>query len=82
MLAAQREFAEWLRKAYPDRLDEILAMGRSSALIGGLTGAALASFERGDSVEQMREELTRVLTPLEQLLVYLDGHPPHMGAAP
>jgi AcrR family transcriptional regulator len=82
MLAAQREFAEWLRKAYPDRLDEVLAMGLSGALIGGLTGAALASFERGDPVEQLREELARVLTPLEQLLVFLDGgHPPHKGAA-
>jgi AcrR family transcriptional regulator len=82
MLAAQRELAHWLRKAYPDRLDEVLAMGLSGALIGGLTGAALASFERGDPVEQLRKELTRVVGVLQQLLVDLDRHPPPNAAAP
>jgi AcrR family transcriptional regulator len=72
LLAAQRELGQWLVKAYPDRLDEVLAAALSGALLGGLTGAALASLDRGDPIERMRAELTRVLTVLEELLAPLD----------
>jgi AcrR family transcriptional regulator len=73
LLAAQRELGQWLVKAYPDRLDEVLATALSGALLGGLTGAALASLDRGDPIERMRAELARVLTVLEELLAPLDG---------
>jgi AcrR family transcriptional regulator len=76
LLAAQRELAGWLRQAHPDRLDEVLAMGLASALVGGLVGAALASLDRGDPVERMRAEIARVLATLEPLLAPLDGRPP------
>ncbi|MQA87666.1 MAG: TetR family transcriptional regulator [Streptosporangiales bacterium] len=66
LFTAQREFASWLRRAYPDRFDEVQAMGVSSALIGALAGAAVASFERGDPLERTRAELEKVVDLIEQ----------------
>jgi AcrR family transcriptional regulator len=72
LLTAQRDLAGWLRRAYPDRLDDVLATGVSSAVIGALAGAALASFERGDGVPEMRAQLVRVLALLDGGLATLD----------
>lgn len=66
LFAAQRDFAFWLRRAYPDRFDEVAAMAVSSALIGALVGAAMASFERGDPRERTRQELEKAVDLVEQ----------------
>ncbi len=66
LLAAQRAVAGWLAQAYPDRLDGVAAMAAGSALVGAVVGAALASFERGDPPERMRQELERALALVER----------------
>jgi AcrR family transcriptional regulator len=72
LLRAQHEFAGWLRGTYP-RLDTVTAATVSGALVGGLVGAALASLERGDPAEQIRAELERAVTLMEQGVAGLDG---------
>jgi len=72
LLTAQRQFAGWLTSAYPARLDEVLAMAVSGALLGALTGAAVASFDRADPPERTRTELERALTILQPALAALD----------
>ncbi|MCW6004413.1 TetR/AcrR family transcriptional regulator [Micromonospora sp. CPCC 205371] len=65
LLAAQQQFAGWLRTAYPD-MDPVRAAAVAGALIGGLVGAALASFERGDPVDRLRSALDGAVTLLEE----------------
>lgn len=72
LLAAQQEFAMWLRATYPT-LDAVASATVSGALIGGLVGAALASLERGDPAEHIRAELERAVALMERGLRGFDG---------
>jgi AcrR family transcriptional regulator len=65
LLVAQRDLAGWLRRAYPDRLDEVLAAAASGAIVGALVGAALASLGRGASASDVRADLARALALLD-----------------
>lgn len=65
LLAAQRLIAEWLRRAYPDRLDDTLARAMAGALIGALVGTLLGGIQRGDSPDGLQEQMRRALALLE-----------------
>lgn len=65
LLAAQQQFAGWLRNSYPD-MDPVRAASIAGALIGGLVGAAMACFERDDPVDRLRGELDAAVTLLEE----------------
>jgi AcrR family transcriptional regulator len=60
-MAILGELAAALHQAYPDRLDEIEAAGAVGALGGAISAAALTSFQRGDSLEQIREVVDRAI---------------------
>ena len=72
LLAAQRLIAEWLRRAYPDRLDDTLSHAMAGAVVGALVGAVLGGVERGDSPQGLREQMRRALTLLEDGLRTLE----------
>jgi AcrR family transcriptional regulator len=72
LIAAERLIAEWLRRAYPDRLDDTLSRALAGALVGALVGAALGGIERGDSPHALREQMRRALTLLEDGLRTLE----------
>ena len=65
LMAAQRLIAEWLRRAYPDRLDDTLSRATAGALVGALVGVVLSGIERGDSPQRLREQMRRALALLE-----------------
>ncbi len=65
LIAAQRLIAEWLRRAYPDRLDDTLSRAMAGALVGALVGAVLGGIEQGDSPLELREQMRRSLALLE-----------------
>jgi AcrR family transcriptional regulator len=73
LLAAQHELATWLRRKDRPQLDEVQAAALAGALIGALVGAAIASIERGDSADQLRDEILRVLHGIETLLPTLES---------
>jgi MftR C-terminal domain len=70
--ALQRLIAEWLRRAYPDRLDDTLSHAMAGAVVGALVGAVLGGTERGDSPHGLREQIRRALTLLEDGLGSLE----------
>lgn len=49
---AQRELAEALHKAFPERLDDVSATAVVGAFIGAAQAAVLLSIQRGDSVDR------------------------------
>jgi AcrR family transcriptional regulator len=65
LLAAQRLIAEWLRRAYPDRLDDTMSRAMAGAVVGALVGTVLGGIERGDSPRRLRAQIRRALTLLE-----------------
>jgi hypothetical protein len=62
LIAAQRLIAGWLRRSYPDRLDDTLSGAASGALVGALVGTLLSP----DSPEDPRSRLRRALDLLER----------------
>jgi AcrR family transcriptional regulator len=72
LIAAQRLIAGWLRRAYPDRLDDTLSRALAGALTGALVGALLGGIERGDSPPALREQVRRALALLEDGLRTLE----------
>lgn len=64
LIAAQRLIAEWLRRAYPGRLDDTLSRAMAGAMVGALVGTVLGGIERGDSPRRLRAQLGRALTLL------------------
>ena len=76
LLTAQRELANWLHDKRRPKLDQVLANAVSGALIGALVGATLASIERGDPPDKLREELLRVMQRIEPTLAALEGGRP------
>jgi len=72
LIAAHRLIAEWLRGAYPDRLDDTLSRAMAGALVGALVGAVLGGIEQGDSPPGLREQMRRALTLLEDGLRTLE----------
>jgi AcrR family transcriptional regulator len=72
LVAAQRLVAEWLRRTYPDRLDDTLSRAVAGALVGALVGAVLSGIERGDSPHGLREQMRRALALLEDGLRTLE----------
>jgi AcrR family transcriptional regulator len=73
LLAAQHELATWLRHKDRPQLDEVQAAALAGALIGALVGATIASIERGDSADQLRDEILRILRGIETLLRVLES---------
>jgi AcrR family transcriptional regulator len=65
LIAAQRLSAQWLRQAYPDRLDDTLSRATAGALVGALVGAVLGGIELGDGPQRLREQMRRALALLE-----------------
>jgi len=76
LLTAQRELARWLHDRRRPKLDEVLANAISGALIGALVGATLASIERGDPPERLRNEVFRVMQRIEPTLNALERGSP------
>jgi AcrR family transcriptional regulator len=76
VLTAQRELARWLHNTRRPKLDQVLANAVSGALIGALVGATLASIERGDSPERLRNEVLRVMQRIEPTLTALERGKP------
>jgi AcrR family transcriptional regulator len=72
LMAAERLIAEWLQRAYPDRLDYTLSRAMAGALVGALVGAVLGGIERGDSPDRLREGMRRALALLEDGLRTLE----------
>jgi hypothetical protein len=72
LIAAQRLIAEWLRRAYPDRLDDTLSRAMAGAVVGALVGAVLGGIERGDSPHGLREQMRHALALLEDGLRTLE----------
>lgn len=72
LLAAQRLIAEWLRRTYPDRLDDALARAMSGAVVGTLVGTVLGGIERGDPPNELGDQLHRAVTLLQDGLRTLD----------
>ncbi|MFC7549715.1 TetR/AcrR family transcriptional regulator [Plantactinospora sp. GCM10030261] len=72
LTAAQRMIAEWLRRTYPDRLDDPLSHAVSGAVVGTLVGTVLGGIERGDPPDELGEHLRRALTLLDGGLRALD----------
>jgi AcrR family transcriptional regulator len=64
LIAAHRLIAEWLRRAYPDRLDDPLSRAMAGAMVGALVGTVLGGVERGDSPQRLRAQLRRALALL------------------
>jgi AcrR family transcriptional regulator len=64
LIAAHRLIAEWLRRAYPDRLDDTLSRAMAGAMVGALVGTVLRGVERGDSPRRLRAQLRRALALL------------------
>jgi len=60
LVAAHRLIADWLRRAYPSRLDDPLSRSTAGALVGALVGAVLAGPPAG-----ARDRIRRALTVLE-----------------
>jgi hypothetical protein len=54
----------WLRRAYPDRLDDTLPRAMAGAVVGALSGAVLGSIARGASPHELREQAHRALALL------------------
>jgi AcrR family transcriptional regulator len=65
LIAAERLIAGWLRRAYPERLDDALSRAVAGALVGGLVGAVLGGIERGDPPDELREHMRRALALLQ-----------------
>lgn len=72
LLAAQRLIAEWLRRTYPDRLDDQLSRAVAGAVVGTLVGTVLGGIERGDPPADLAGQLHRALTLLDDGLHALD----------
>jgi AcrR family transcriptional regulator len=72
LIAAQRLIAGWLRRAFPDRLDDTQSRALAGALTGALVGALLGGIERGDSPPALREQVRRALALLEDGLRALE----------
>ena len=72
LLTAQRELANWLHDRRRPKLDQVLANAVSGALIGALVGATLASIERGDPPDKVRQQLLRVMQRIEPTLTALE----------
>lgn len=72
LLSAERLIAGWLHQAYPDRLDDALSHAVAGALVGGLVGAVLGGIERGDPLDELREQMRRALALLQNGLGSLD----------
>jgi AcrR family transcriptional regulator len=72
LLGAQRLIAEWLRRAYPDRLDEALSHAISGALVGALVATVLSGLRRGEAPGTIWEEVRRALVLLEDGLRTLE----------
>jgi AcrR family transcriptional regulator len=52
IFAMQRQLAQALAAAYPDRLDEVTAAAVVGSVVGAAQAAVLASIERGDSRDE------------------------------
>ncbi len=65
LIAAERLIAGWLRRAYPDRLDDVLSGAVAGAIVGGLVGALLGGIERGDPPDALRQQMRRALALLQ-----------------
>jgi AcrR family transcriptional regulator len=65
LIAAQRLIAGWLRRVYPDRLDDTLSQAMAGAVVGALVAAVLGGIERGDPPDGLRERMRRALALLE-----------------
>jgi AcrR family transcriptional regulator len=72
LLAAHRLIAGWLLRAFPGRLDDTLARAMAGAAVGALVGTVLGSIERGDPPGELREQLRRALTLLDDGLRTLE----------
>lgn len=72
LIAAQRLIAEWLRRAYPDLLDDTLSRAMAGAVVGAMVGAVLGGIERGDPPQGLREQMRRALALLEDGLHTLE----------
>lgn len=70
--ALQRLIAEWLWRAYPDRLDDTLSRAVAGAVAGTLVRAVLGGIERGDSPDGLQEQMRRALALLEDGLRTLE----------
>jgi AcrR family transcriptional regulator len=72
LIAAQRLIAEWLQRAYPERLDDTMARAMAGAVVGAMVGAVLGGIARGDPPHELREQMRRALALLENGLGTLE----------
>jgi AcrR family transcriptional regulator len=72
LIAAQRLIAGWLRRAYPDRLDDTLANATAGAVVGTLVGTVLGGIERGETPQGLQQQLHRALKLLTEGLRSLE----------
>ncbi|MDG6110555.1 hypothetical protein Daura_22465 [Dactylosporangium aurantiacum] len=59
LIAAQRLIAGWLRRTYPDQLDDTLAHATAGAVVGALVGTVLADVEHGETTHELQQQLHR-----------------------
>ncbi|MEU8383342.1 TetR/AcrR family transcriptional regulator [Streptosporangium sp. NPDC048865] len=60
-LTAQTELARALHQAYPDELDPVAAATLVGAMVGAVSAATLASLQRGDSPEGVRNAMRQAV---------------------
>jgi AcrR family transcriptional regulator len=72
LIAAHRLIAEWLRRAYPDRLDDTVSRAMAGAVVGAMVAVVLSGIERRESPHELREQMRRALTLLQDGLHTLE----------
>jgi AcrR family transcriptional regulator len=72
LIAAHRLIAEWLRRAYPDRLDDTVSRAMAGAVVGAMVAVVLGGIERRESPHELREQMRRALTLLQDGLHTLE----------
>ncbi|MGV9777260.1 TetR/AcrR family transcriptional regulator [Streptosporangium sp. NPDC003464] len=60
-LTTQAELAQALQRAFPDRLDTILASALVGAAVGAVSASALTALERGDGPDEVRNAMRRAI---------------------
>ncbi|MBB5076385.1 TetR/AcrR family transcriptional regulator [Nonomuraea endophytica] len=60
-LTAQAELARALQRAYPDRLDAVLAAALVGAMVGAVSASALTSLQRGDGPDEVRNAMRQAM---------------------
>ncbi|MEV2271714.1 TetR/AcrR family transcriptional regulator [Nonomuraea africana] len=70
-VAAQTELAQALHRAYPEELDPVTAAALVGAMVGAVSAATLASLQRGDQPEDVRDAMRQAM----ELVAGCEGRP-------